>query len=999
MDLYAIVAVDMTTRQKMGFLIHGMEEHTSPEERATLLQKTFHYAIPADLQGKVQLGHLVWVPFGRLKRQGIVVGFDSEAPVPHVKAIEKVAYEQPVLHPYQIELAFWMSREYHAPLWDTLVLLIPPGLLQGTQTWIALHEDAPMPPLRSAERRVIAWLRAQGGRAPLRDIEHLFGSRRRAHQAVATLEQAGLVQREEVEQGARVRPRREKFVHVVLNPERLRRRFRELGRPSKRAEVLEWLAATPHHSAPLDEVCAGVGCRPQLLRDMAQDGDIRLLPERYMVRLALPLKEALAAARGEQQQAVIRFLAEQGGEADIALVRKATHAPPPVLRALVQRGILADAPQPATVELALPPEQLWRRLTELRQSQKYATILRYLQRNPIEMTVAEVRRATGASYDQLRRLAKVGLITIEAREVLRSPLAERTYAPTTPPPLTPDQQAAWEQIRPALHRRDGTVFVLHGVTGSGKTELYLRAVAEVLAQGQQAIVLVPEIALTPQTVARFAGRFGNRIALQHSRLTAGERFDEWRRARDGQADVVVGSRSAIFTPVPNLGLIVIDEEHEWTYKQDAIPGLQAPHYHARDVAEALARLTGATVILGSATPSLEAYVRAKQGRYHLIRMQNRVVRYTSPQDHFRLLVETTNAAPDAPPLAAERLAGELPPVQVVDLRTELRAGHKSIFSRALIEAMRATLAAGEQCILFLNRRGTATFVMCRDCGWVARCDRCDIPLTWHSGQERLICHQCSTTATRPRICPRCLSTRVKAFGVGTQQVEQVAHELFPHARILRWDRDTALAANAHERILNTFAAGEADILIGTQMIAKGLDLPNVTLVGVVSADTALHLPDFRAAERTFQILTQVAGRAGRSARGGRVIVQTYTPQHYAILAAAEHDYERFARAELSFRRTHAYPPLTRLVKLTFTAPRATAAENAARELAILLRRTLKQLGLPATNVLGPAPAFFARVRGRYRWNIFIRGPEALTLLRASPIPLGWDVDVDPLNVL
>lgn len=538
------------------------------------------------------------------------------------------------------------------------------------------------------------------------------------------------------------------------------------------------------------------------------------------------------------------------------------------------------------------------------------------------------------------------------------------------------------------------VALLHGVTGSGKTEIYLRALEAVLAAGQRAIILVPEISLTAQTVRRFEARFPGRVAVTHSQLSLGQRYAAWDRVRRGEADVVIGPRSALFAPISRLGLIVLDEAHEGSYKQeDPIP---LPSYHARDTAIALAGISGAAVILGTATPDLVTYARATgavphkapataagEATYRLLELPQRIL---------------TPAGGDAAPRTAYATA-PLPPVRVVDLRQELRAGNRSIFSRALQEALGRTLSAGEQAILFLNRRGAATFVLCRDCGYVARCPHCDVPLTHHhlSSTGRLVCHHCNYRQPAPTRCPVCGGKRIRYFGLGTERVEQEIRQRWPEARLVRWDRDTASGAD-HERFLQAFVDHRADVLVGTQMIAKGLDLPRVTLVGVISADTALYLPDYRAAERTFQLLAQVAGRAGRSRRGGRVIVQSYNPEHYAIQAAARHDYAAFYRQEMAYRRELGYPPFGRLVALRFSDRDAdrcqAAASRLGRWLAAEIRRTESQV-----EMIGPVPCFFHRIGGKYRWHIVLRGPDPLPLLRDVALPRGWRVDVDPLNLL
>jgi primosomal protein N' (replication factor Y) len=635
----------------------------------------------------------------------------------------------------------------------------------------------------------------------------------------------------------------------------------------------------------------------------------------------------------------------------------------------------------------------------------YPAIVEFLRAEGGPMDVSWVYAETGCQRRHLDKLAERGLVAFDAEETWRDPLADETFVPDTPPLLTSDQQTVWNEIKSQIVRLGAhdevsnlkpPVFLLHGVTGSGKTEIYLRAAAEALAQGKQAIVLVPEISLTPQTAHRFGARFGRRVAVLHSALTEGQRYDVWRQIRAGMKDVVVGPRSALFAPLPRLGLVVVDEEHDGSYKQEAPP----PRYHARDAALELARLVGATVILGSATPSLESFVRARRGEWTLLGMERRVMgharriadlraRYNLPLTHFHPVRDE----------AVEACYMELPPVQVVDLRAELRAGNRSIFSRALQGAMDEALGRGEQVILFLNRRGTATFVLCRDCGYVVHCPRCETPLTYHGPRARLMCHHCDYRQPQPETCPQCGGDRIRYFGLGTERVEQEVHRHWPEARTLRWDRDTARSHAAHAAILHLFSTGLAHVLVGTQMIAKGLDLPLVTLVGVISADTALNLPDFRAGERTFQLLAQVAGRAGRGLLGGRVILQTYHPDHYAVVAAATHDYAGFAAGELAFRREHGYPPYRRLVKLVYEHASPSRAQAEAEMLAKSLRDALARRGLPATDLIGPAPAFFARLRGRYRWQLLLRHAEPAGFLRAVQIPAGWRVDVDPVSVL
>ncbi len=592
----------------------------------------------------------------------------------------------------------------------------------------------------------------------------------------------------------------------------------------------------------------------------------------------------------------------------------------------------------------------------------------------------ELRRLSRATESALAELATAGLIAIDEVRIRRDPLAGRDISHSAPLPLTPAQSSALAAI---LSRDSGAtsahVCLLHGITGSGKTEVYLQALAAVIAQGQRGIVLVPEIALTPQAMARFAGRFPGRVALLHSGLTDAERLDEWRRIHAGEVDVVLGSRSALFAPVDRLGLIVVDEEHETAYKEEQ----RAPTYHARDAAVRLGALAGAAVVLGSATPSIEAYALAQSGVYRLIELTERA--------------PSTSASTAGPPVVPG-----LPPVTVVDLRAELRAGNTSILSESLRLALRETLDRGEQAILFLNRRGMASSVVCRECGYAARCTRCDVSMTLHAAERTLLCHYCGRAEPVPVTCPVCWSASIRYFGLGTERVEAAVKREFPAARVLRWDRDTARTRLAHEELLRAFAERRADVLVGTQMIAKGLDLPGVTLVGVVSADVALFLPDFRASERAFQLLTQVAGRAGRGDVPGRVLVQTLNPEHFCIQSAARHDFASFFAAEVSARQRYGYPPYRRFVKCTFEHTDRYSAQIEATVLCERLERAIRDLQLPDTDVVGPAPAFMERLRGRYRWQLILRSPDPRPLLRLlarDGLPRGWSVDVDPATSL
>ncbi len=594
------------------------------------------------------------------------------------------------------------------------------------------------------------------------------------------------------------------------------------------------------------------------------------------------------------------------------------------------------------------------------------------------------------SPSTLRTLAQKGCLSIVPRQSRRDPLAGRSVVPTHPLQLNDMQARALDTIfAQDVGGRGATALpsdgcgaprpvLLHGVTGSGKTEIYLQAIARLLEQGKGAIVLVPEIALTPQTVRRFAGRFGNRVAVLHSALSDGERYDEWHRIRTGEARVVVGPRSAIFAPVANLGLIVVDEEHDPSYKQD-----ETPRYHARDVAVMRARFEGARIVLGSATPSLESWLNAQQNKYELASVPARVA------------------------------GRSLPTVHLVNMQQELeRMGHVPIYSSLLLEAVRSRLDRGEQTILFLNRRGYSRVLDCPDCGWVAECPECAVPYTYHRADQCLRCHVCGGWARLPADCPMCHAKELSYGGVGTQRAEAALQACFPRAKILRMDADSTSRKYSHDDILSAFRAGKADVLLGTQMIAKGLDFPNVTLVGVLNADTSLNRPDPRASERTYQLLAQVSGRAGRAEKPGEVYIQTFQPDAAAIAAAAKGDYAAFAACELEDRRTAYFPPYCRLSTLVFRSK----VEALARDWADLYARSLEgwakkanaKSGNEGFRVSEAAEAPLSKADGWFRYHVVLRTPTAkaavdavkwLKSVRPPPEALRIAFDVDALNLM
>jgi primosomal protein N' (replication factor Y) len=513
-------------------------------------------------------------------------------------------------------------------------------------------------------------------------------------------------------------------------------------------------------------------------------------------------------------------------------------------------------------------------------------------------------------------------------------------------------------------------FLLHGVTGSGKTEVYLRAIDQVVRQGRQAIFLVPEISLTPQTLERVNAWFPGRVAVMHSRLTSRQQFDQWWDIREGKYDVVVGPRSSLFAPLGDLGLIVIDEEHEWTYKQVETH----PLYHARASALQLGRLTSSPVVMGSATPDVETYYAATRGWHTLLELPDRV-----------------SAGPDR----VSRLAQ----VEVCDMRRELRDGNRSIFSRALAQGLKECVANRHQAILFLNRRGASPIVQCRDCGHVVTCRGCSVSLTYHSNQERLLCHRCNRRTRMPNTCPSCRGAHIRQLGAGTQRVVEEVKKLLPGVTVDRLDADATRSGQDTDDTMARLTSGDTQVLVGTQMVAKGLDIPNVTLVGVVLADIGIYLPDFRAGERAFGLLCQVAGRAGRGEDIGRVIVQTYNPDHYAIQAAAAQDYQALYQYEIESRRGTGNPPFNEMVHLVFQAPNDDQALGHATETERTLTLRAETQGLTDIEVIGPAPGIPSRIRGRYRWHLTLRGRRLLRFIEGMEFPQGCTVDVDPVHVL
>jgi primosomal protein N' (replication factor Y) len=807
----------------------------------------FDYSLPPEMEGTVDVGQLVTVPFGRQTAQGVVLELIGQPSVAETKPILNLLDPLPVLTGPQLELAKQMAASTLNPLAAIIDLMLPSGLGQQADVLYTLSNPQ----------------------------------------------------------------------HAIKNQQSTATQSRLLGLLKEKGSLRG--RQIDHHFNKVD------------WRKAAQ----------YLVRSG-----ALAS------QSIL---------------------PPPTVRPKFVR----------TAQLAVPPELAKIALSGLGKTDatlaRRQSALRLLMRDPDVIEVAWVYAESGCNLADLQELDERGLIVLHETEIWRDPLGKIEDSEqgkennTSPLELTPDQQRAWDTLQAAFqsYSHHPEPFLLHGVTGSGKTEIYLRTAAEVIRHGRQAIILVPEIAITPQMVRRFLGRFPGQVGLVHSRLSPGERYDTWRRARLGLLKVIIGPRSALFAPLPAVGLIVADECHDGSYYQS-----EPPFYHAVEAAKIYARLCGAVCILGSATPTIQQRYQSEIGESLRLELPKRI--------------QFVNSSSNNP---------GLPPVSIVDMREELKSGRRGIFSQALVDGLEDVLKKGQQAILFLNRRGTATYVFCRDCGMVAKCPQCDTPLTYHiDGMSDLRCHRCGYSRKMPEVCPHCQSHQIRAYGLGSEKVEAEAEALFPSARVLRWDWETTRQKDAHEIILGHFAAHRADILVGTQMLAKGLDLPLVTLVGIVLADVGLNLPDPFGAERTFNLLTQVAGRAGRSALGGRVVLQTFQPEHYAIQAASRHDYAGFYSRELDERRKLGYPPFSRLVRLEYRAFDPAKAESEARAMAVRLSKDIVEEARVQTDLIGPVPCFFAKVGGWYRWQIVLRGPDPASILRGKPFT-NWRVEVDPVSLL
>lgn len=681
---------------------------------------------------------------------------------------------------------------------------------------------------------------------------------------------------------------------------------------------------------------------------------------------------------------VLHFLERQGAlrRQDLAKAVGADNLAG-LLRRLQEQGLVGQSRQrrapkvrertTSRVRLLTAPDAARSLAEQIRhRAPKQAQVLDFLLAQPCELK--ELRRQVAGAPAAVKRLQQQGVVEVFQVEDLRRVTPPPSDQSAAAPVLNDAQQHALEQIEAKLTAPDGTPVLLHGITGSGKTEIYMRAIATALRQGKSALVLVPEIALTGQLVQRFAARFASQLGVLHSGLSGGERFDEWRRLARGDARIAIGTRSAVFAPLQHLGLIVVDEEHDTSYKQE-----EAPRYHARDVAIVRAQQSQAVAVMGSATPAVESFHNAQRGKYQLLSLPHRI--------------------DDRP----------LPAITLVDQRVRT-APNERIVSEPLREAVAACLERREQCLILINRRGFAAYLQCRDCGVVPYCEHCSVALTYHRGSHRLRCHYCGFNQQVPSLCTACESASLRPHGLGTQQVESVLSALFPEARLARMDRDTTRAKAAHQRILRALGNGDIDILVGTQMIAKGHDYPNITLVGVVSADASLSMPDFRAPERLFQLLTQVAGRAGRGQRPGRVLMQTYRPEHYSMAFAYGHDFSGFFQHEMARRQPVLYPPFSRLARLVVESPKAEQTEATSQRIGEMLQQQIPSRS--DVTILGPAEAPIAKLHDRHRWHLLVKSASSKALHQCLAAGLAEarrhksfprltrvSVDIDPVSFL
>ncbi|MBL7017062.1 MAG: primosomal protein N', partial [Kiritimatiellales bacterium] len=905
------------------------------------LDREFDYLIPDELVSNVEIGSRVSVPFGHRHVDGFVVGLTDESELDELKPITKVLGEKSLITEPVMELARWMSSYYLAPFENCVRSVLPAVVRRKAkgekkQLTVSLNKVA----AEMWQRLPASEISGKGAAATINYFD--------PEESIADLK------------GTLPHWRQDGAVYFVTF--RLADSLPEEKWTLWKREKEKWLE---EHPEPRDEATR---------REYYE-----LFPDRLQTWMDAgygSCRFSESNAKALVEAALKRFDGERYRLHEFVVMPNHVHVLVSPLEDNLLSDILHSWKSYTATELNRISENkgtVWQKESFdhiVRNERQMARIRKYIQDNPKQcgrdfqplgsaagmplphsltraqqrvfqcleksspMLLSELTVAAETTASPVKSLEKKGLVTISSESIYRDPHEGVEILKTAPLPLMPEQAVALEKVIEAMDSEKPETVLLHGVTGSGKTEVYLQAISHALEQGKGAIVLVPEIALTPQTVDRFRARFADqpeRVAVLHSSLSDGERYDEWHRIRAGEATIVIGARSALFAPVENLGLIVVDEEHEPTYKQD-----ETPRYNARDAAVMRGHRENCAVLLGSATPALESYCNAKSGKYTYVDMPSRV------DDR------------------------KMPEIRVVDMRLEKdREGQHGLFSKELIYEIYARLDRAEQTMIFLNRRGFSASLVCPDCGYVSECEHCSVKLTYHKARRRLICHTCGDERAAPDRCPECKSPEFKYSGAGTEKIEEVMAKLFPKANIARMDSDTMRKKNAHRDILAKFRLGKIDILIGTQMIAKGLDFPNVTLVGVVNPDHALHMADFRAGERVFQLLTQVAGRAGRGQVEGEVLVQTYTPHHPAIQFARRMDFEGFCDQELAFRKELFYPPYTHLICITLRGKHESLVEKTGETLSHYLEQAV-----PDEVMLSPlVPAPISRARGEYRYQI------------------------------
>jgi primosomal protein N' (replication factor Y) len=966
------------------------------------LDREFDYLIPEPLRPLVEIGSRVEVPFRSRSVTGFVVGFADKSAFDDLKPIGKVLGEKSLVTETVMELARWMSAYYLTPF-EACVRAVLPAVVRNKangdkkQLMVSLNVDEASSLVANKSERVASSNEAgslvyKESRInyfdPKQSVAHLDGNLPHWRQDGAayfvtfrladSLPQTKLNQWKadlSVWQKKHPEPHDEetRFEYYRLFPERLQD-WLDQGMGS-------CVLAQPGIQKVVEDALRHFnGERYKLHEFVVMPNHVHLLISPLNEHL---LSDILHSIKSFTANQINQLLTEKldpvwQKESFDHIVRSAEQVDR--IRQYIRDNPKGVMNVDEASSLVLQKPERGRQANEAgslvygRLTPKQQAVVQCLEKNG-PMLLSELTVAAEVSAATVKTLEKKGLLAISNESVYRDPHEGIELLKTDPLPLMEQQTVALKQIIEAMDEPEPPVVLLHGVTGSGKTEVYLQAIAHALEQGRGAIVLVPEIALTPQTVDRFRARFADkpeRVAVLHSSLSDGERYDEWHRIRSGEAQIAVGARSALFAPVHKLGLIVVDEEHEPTYKQD-----EAPRYNARDMAVLRGKLEKCAVVLGSATPALESYANAKNGKY----------RYA-----------------DLPIRVDDR---RMPPIRIVDMRIAAeQEGKPVLFSRELVEAIRIRLDRAEQTMIFLNRRGFSASLICPECGYVTECDHCSVGMTFHKARARLVCHICGDEKPAPLRCPKCNSPEFRYAGAGTEKIEEVMLKLFPKARIERMDSDTMRRKNAHRDVLTKFRAGKIDILVGTQMIAKGLDFPNVTLVGVVNPDHALHMADFRAGERVFQLLTQVAGRAGRGEAAGEVIVQTYTPHHPAIQAARRMDFEGFCDQELAFRKELSYPPYTHLTCITLRGKNDPEVGKIAEQFFQCLE---SNCGAAGGIMLSPAmPAPIARMRGEYRWQVLLRGARTKAIndaIRAASREMNWPktvkvtVDVDATSLL